>query len=774
MQEKDLSDNLKKNLKSICQAFDAEDRPTRERQLRSYRRLKLLWEGISRIYYSEVAHDWRIWDDAYSQEGQDYDSSYYDKPINVIRAYLESIIAALSVTVPPIKCYPDDADNTLDIDTAKAGDKITALLYRHNNAPMLWLHALYLLCTEGCMGMYQYPKEDEKYGTYEENQYEQETQEQYVCPNCNEQVPDAVMSRREANEFMPDDEDMMVQDLLKNENEILCPNCLTALDPELQKSPLIVEKLVGTTTKAKARICQEVYGGMFIKIPNYAVKQEDMPYLEFLYETHYTNVIARYPDLRDKFTQNHKIGTASGGNFDPYERWARTNPQYRGELPTHTITVRNFWLRPSSYHVIQDKNELKEIKKTFPNGCKVIMANDVICEAFNEDLDDCWTLVKNPLSDYLTFDPLGNLLISVQEITNEITSLTLQTIEHGIPQTFADPEVLDFNAYKQSEVLVGGIYPAKPRGGKTTKDAFFEAKTASLSAEVLPFGDKIQQLGQLVVGAMPSIFGGELEGSRTASEYSMSRAQSMQRLQTTWKMLTAWWKDVNAKAIPLFIRELKEDEHFVEKDEQGSFFNVFIKRAELEGKIGRIELEANENLPISWAQQKDIVMNLLQQSNPLILEALSSPENIKWVSQAIGLDMFEMPGEQDRMKQYDEIKILMNGQPVPGGVTQDPNGQPQEYELPSVEVDPDVDNHVIEAETCRYFLISEAGRLLKMENPLGYKNILLHMKMHLQFIQMQQMAAAANPDTSGEPNPEGQPDKKKPKGNPSKEIANAE
>ena len=101
-----------------------------------------MWEGFSRLYYSDVAHDWRIWD-ASQESGEDGYQDYYDKPVNVYRAYLESIIAALSVIVPPIKCYPDDADNNLDIQTAKAGDKIAELIFRHNDAPLLWF-MLYL------------------------------------------------------------------------------------------------------------------------------------------------------------------------------------------------------------------------------------------------------------------------------------------------------------------------------------------------------------------------------------------------------------------------------------------------------------------------------------------------------------------------------------------------------------------------------------------------------------------------------------------------------
>ena len=141
------------------------------------------------------------------------------------------------------------------------------------------------------------------------------------------------------------------------------------------------------------------------------------------------------------------------------------SPQYRGEHPINNVTVRNCWLRPSAFNILNE-DESEDLKKEFPNGVKVVVVNDFVADACNEALDDCWTLTYNPLSDYIHFDPLGLLLTSVQDITNDLISLVLQTVEHGIPQTFADPKVLNFNAYRNSEVIPGGIYPATPKSGK--------------------------------------------------------------------------------------------------------------------------------------------------------------------------------------------------------------------------------------------------------------------------------------------------------------------
>lgn len=761
--KRNLSEQVKIDLKTIADYFDQEDRAARERQLRTWRKLKLTWEGFANTWYSEVAHDWRVWDEQQNDSTNDGSQSYYDKPINVFRAYLESIIAALSITVPGIECFPDDADNPLDLSTAKAGNKISELIYRHNDASLLWLHALFIFVTEGMTAAYSYPKADEKYGTYDEPKHEESVEESYVCPFCQGQIPDEEFTSQVTDEYMPDDDDAILQNLVVNDNQIICPQCAEQIDPNLEKSQLIVTRLVGITKKAKSRICVEVYGGLVVKVPNYARKQEDIPYLIQAYETHYTNVVDKYKELKDCFKKDGKIGPSGGGMYDPYEQWARLNPQYHGEYPLDTVTVRNCWLRPSSFNVINDQEKVDKLKELFPNGAKVVLVNDQFADACNENLDDCWTLSHNPLSDYLHHDPLGLLLTNVQDITNDLISLILQTVEHGIGQTFADPAVLSFDKYRQTEAVPGGIYPATPKAGKSVSDAFFEVRTATLGQEVLPFLNKIQELGQIVSGALPSLFGGQVEGSKTASEYSMSRAQALQRLQNNWKIFTIWWKTVFGKVIPMYINEVKVDEHSVEKDASGGFINTFIRKAELEGKIGRVELEANENLPITWSQQKDVIMKLFETQNPVIQAALTSPENLPLLNRAIGLDSFIIPGEDDRQKQYEEIKLLINSEPMPNEINEEEiiaaaqaGMPPPPDELPSIPIDPDVDNNEIEAAICRQYLVSAAGRLLKIENEPGYKNVLLHMKAHVDAVNQQMMAQ--------NPTPEGNGSQEKPKG----------
>jgi hypothetical protein len=769
---KELDDNTKNLLKHIIDHYDDEDRGVRDRQIRTWRRLKLLWENIQHTYYSEVAHDWRIPESERSSE--DSDQGFYDKPVNVYRAYLESIIAALSVTVPPITCYPDDADNPLDVITAKTGDKIAALIFKHNDAPLFWLHSLFVFVTEGMTACYTYPRSDEKYGTYEEKKYDEQIEDHEItnCPFCQAQMGDEIIPNQEeliqeeeSDEFMPEGPQL---------NHEMCPECGRMVIPQKTQNSVTITRLVGVTKHPKSRICMEVYGGLFVKVPVWARNQSECSYLIYSYETHYANVLELYPELRDKITKG-------SSNYDLYEQWGRTSTQYHGEHPVNNVTVRNCWLRPSAFNVLNTE-ESDELKKKYPDGVKVVIVNDFVAHACNEALDDCWTLTYNPLSDYIHFDPIGLLLTSVQDITNDLVSLTLQTVEHGIPQTFADPKVLNFNAYRNSEVIPGGIYPATPKSGKPLSEGFYEVRTATLSQEVLPFAEKIQQMGQIVSGALPSLFGGQMAGSRTASEYSMSRAQALQRLQSTWKMLLLWWKNIFGKVIPMYIKEMKDDEKQVKKDEFGNFVNVFIRMSELQGKIGDIELEANENLPITWNQQKDAIMELFKMNNEMLTGTLMTPENIPYIKRAIGLTDYIIPNEDDRQKQYEEIQLLINSEPIempPDPMMMEQAMQmgmppPPPTRIPSVEADLDVDNHPLEADICRRWLVSDAGRLCKLENPAGYENVLLHMKMHkdmdlqkqiqemmkqqqAQMGMMQQGPQGPPPASTGEPSNEPQP-----------------
>lgn len=750
---KELDGEISKLLQSVVDHFDKEDSPTRERQIRHMRRQKLYWNNFSQIYWSEYAQDYRIWNS--DVENVDSDQAYYDRPVNVYQAFLQTIIAALSIQVPAVVCIPDDADNPDDLSTAKAGTMIGKLIYKHNDVIFLWLNALYIFCTEGMIACYNYENSDEEYGTYKKKKFVNQNVDVHVCPECGMQLDENMFLQADKikevqkEKFQPDDADAELDHLVLEEDELVCPECAAELDPNLSKSKFTIPRLVGTTDEPKSRICLEMYGGLYVKVANYAKKQCDTPYLFFLYEAHYSTVLDMYPNLRDNLPNG---GWSNTGVNDPYEQYGRLNPQYRGEYPLDNVTVRNCWLRKSAFNILPDE-DYKKLCKLFPAGAKIVLVNDECADYMNESLDDHWTLSHNPMSDYLTHDPLGELLTSIQDIVNDLISLTLQTIEHGILQTWVDPAVVNIPANGQVEATPGMMTAVKTQGGsKNISEAFFQSKAASLSPETFQFYRIVQELGQFVSGALPSLFGGDqIGGSQTASQYAMSKSSAMQRLNTPWKMMTLMWKNVFSKAIPQYMKVMTEDEKMVEKQNNGNYINVFIRKTELQGKIGDYEVESADQLPLTEEQEKEVVMKLIELNNQEVLAALMDPENLPFIRKIIRIPQFRLPGEDDRQKQYEEINQLVNEEPIvePIGPEQELEAQatgqpPQPNEMPSVEVDPIVDNHLVEADICRGWLVSEAGRLAKKENSGGYKNVMLHMKEHLMYASQ----ALANQNTA--------------------------
>jgi hypothetical protein len=300
----------------------------------------------------------------------------------------------------------------------------------------------------------------------------------------------------------------------------------------------------------------------------------------------------------------------------------------------------------------------------------------------------------------------------------------------------------------------GMIYGAVPQSGRSLGESFYEVKAAHLSSEILPYAEKIQEAGQMVSGALPSLYGGaQPNSSKTAAQYAMSKQNAMQRLRTAWVMLSYWWKDVMGKVVPQYIQCVLEsgDEKHVTKNEVGNFINVHIRIAELQGKLGSIELESSEELPTSIGEKKQVIMELFGLNNPVILDALSTPENMPILRETIGLQEFNIPAERDREKQLQEIKLLLQMEPIPM------NGQ----EAPSIPIEPEIDNNELEFILVRSWLKSEEGQLAKVENPQGYKNVLLHGMAHKNAAMMlaqQQMANQPDQQNQQEP-PQGQENK---------------
>lgn len=393
---------------------------------------------------------------------------------------------------------------------------------------------------------------------------------------------------------------------------------------------------------------------------------------------------------------------------------------------------------------------VQKLKTAYPDGVYLVICNGLLLEAVPDKLEDHWVATEHPLALHIHADPLGKPLKPIQDITNELVNLGLENIEFGISETFVDTDTLNFKAYNKSESRPGMVYPVKRRSGEALSQSFFETSKSTLSQEYGPFAQKMEQMGQFVVGSSPSIWGGALEGgSGTAREYELSRAQALQRLTITWTVVKYWWADMMRISTGNYVKNLRGDVKFAQKVGD-SYINVWIRTTELQGRVGKVEPEVNEAFPISWAQKRDTVLNLIQLKDPQIGEILMHPENRGLVRDLLGFEELYIPGDDARNKQLAEIVLLLQSEPIDSGQLDPMSMEP--VLIPSIPIDQQVDDHETEYETGLAWLKSEVGLAMKNGlNPGGWMNVRAHTLMHGQMVQMAQMQQAAAETEDAEP-----------------------
>lgn len=749
--EEVFDSKLSDALLQILRDYDVEDRSARNWQVRLWKKLENYFKSFQTIFWDDVAHDYRSplfisdWSQLTPNPNIDLDPGIYPRIVNIYRAYMESIIAALSNGLPYVRFFPDDADNGADIETSKAFSRISELIEQQNKAEFLFMHALFILCNQSFAACYNYAHESEKYGTAVRKVFGPRNfvDVTTVCPNCG---------------FQFDNESVLKEEYLASEEytqQVICPQCQQMTIPQEiggNESEEVVQ--TGEEDVNKTRIILEVYGPLNVKVPTWVKKQKDTPYLSLETEIDLSLAKALYPKIADKISPSNSL--------DTYDRWGRQALEFAGNTEAQQITCRRSWIRNWALEKCTDKDTRDELKRLFPNGCYVVFMNDIFAEAYEENLDDHWTITENPLSSKLHTEPLGFSLMYIQEMVNDLINITMQTCQFGIAEMFADPEVVNFEVYGETENAPGTLFPAVPkRGSSNLAESFFQSKPATLSREVEPFKETLVQMGQLVSGALPSIFGGNSsEGSKTLGEWEGSRTQAMQRLSLTWKMLVLWYTRIMEKAVNEHIGHMLEDEKIV-KQQGDSFVNVWIRKTELSGKIGRCESDSSDQFPISWQQKNGILNQLIGLNNEFINNALFTSDNADLIKSIIGLTDLNIPGAEDRVKQLLEISVLVKSAPLPpqpvmdqmtGMSMVDPmTGQPQMGPpQPTIQPEQDVDRHQIHIATLLTWLNGEVGRVTKETNPQGYANVVAHLLSHNQIMQMQQAQMPVEEESSPE------------------------
>lgn len=783
----------------IIQKCEREHQFIREAQLRLWKKGEYYFEGEQMIYWDSTAQDYRSVTDApISNAGlRELDPAvddYYSKVMNIYRAHGESVIAVLSNEKPGVQFFPDDAESAEDVSTARNFSKVVPLIEKHNKSIYMQMYALYLLWTQGFLAGYTYTDASHKYGSVKKvkNKIVKQKQTLHFCPECDNEIevnlaalepdsgiPEATGIAPEgepevpnpfsgdfAGEFQANAGNMggggeIGNPILQQPQELepdvsegglgreagypneegfsgpvgKCDVCGYNGPTKVEDAVIEEEVFDKYVYEPKCRTVCKVYGGTHVKVSPYAQEQSDCGYLVLEVEAPLERMRAKY----SKILTDASPGPASDSTV---ERTARDIPRFE-DMTSDNVTVKHVWLRPWQFY----KNSVEEgdeLSNKYPKGSYACYVGNICCEVREEAMDDHWTLSRSPLSQRIHASPLGKPMFDIQDIQNENLNLTLHKIEQSIEDTFADPTVLDFDKFEQVERTPGMVFPAKPAPGQSLNQAFHTLKGATISQEIGVFSDKLDQYGQMLVGAMPSVWGGVAEGgSKTAAEYESSKQQALQRLNISWKFLNIWWADFMHCAVKNYVADMQEVENYVIR--QGdSYTNIKLMKDAMRGRIGRVEPESSTSFPLSWAEKRSSILDLIRMNNDEINEALFAPENMETIRELSGIPNLTLPGANSRLKQLREIQeIIASGKPPVEGM--------EEGQITStISVDPELDDHRVEGEVVRNFLISDIGQDLKKDNEAVYLNLLAHFREHQKIIQ-ERIAASQQTQTQPQP-----------------------
>jgi hypothetical protein len=500
----ELSDELQTAVKACVTMLERDDQYIRERNIRTWKKAEEYWRLNQYIYWSEVALDYRNIMNFQEPSGNDDDNeSVPPKTFAIYRAYGESVIAAMAATIPSVLFFPDDADNPDDINTAKAYSLISELIQKHSRAPLLFIHILTLLYNQGLVACYTSWDDDDKYGVIQIPKFTNEKvkMQEVVCPKCNSIIannPLADVSGSDttsvstnsnnagSNSGIPDTKKEPFSDELTPEEQqqvnqekpfekiYTCSNCGYEGQAEIgEVFDETIPRLTGYSDTPKGRINIQAYGPLNVRISSYAKTVNDVGLLELQLEMHYAAARDEFPEIADKIRAT--------SDFYSYERWGRTSSELLSDQLFNQVTVRYCWIRQWGFEAYTGRagatdtdDTVKELKKKFPHGCCAIFVNDTFARAFDEALDDHWSISVNPLDMFIHGIPIGRAALDVQDAYNEVKNLGLQKHQFGIAETFVDSSVIDEESYRQQMAGPGYITFAQSSPGQPLANAFYE------------------------------------------------------------------------------------------------------------------------------------------------------------------------------------------------------------------------------------------------------------------------------------------------------------
>lgn len=725
-------------VKSLLKKVKMRDQPARREEILRVWEAELFWRGYQHLLPARTGFGWEFAGvgSGYGA-GEQNNQSIFDTNFYLI--YGMSVVNALTRKAPKVRFEAVCPTNDADITAACAANKLIDLINRNNKMLSLMHEMARFLYTDGRCSFYtRYVKDGQRFG------------------------------------FGKLDEP-------ENPEEASEEEAGTAPKPKKPKGG-----------DPRGMVVTTVHGALEVKYPVKANSQSECGYLVWAREVDVSVGKGMYPKKADKIIP-------SIGGSDDIDRLARVNVRLgvednfvTSDSQQYDTTIESVWFRDCTLLEIDDeqtRDELLEmsagkgLRFTFCGG------NNEFLEAKQESMDDHWVLCHALPGDGMHRPGLGSPYIPIQKQVNTLYELRQDYLIRGIPMKFLDSDMFDTENLAKQPQLPGAFRPITADPIRPVSDFMGVEPTlqypTGLDAAIDDMGKG--QTAQLMTGVFPALSGDDAgQVSETMGGLAMQRDAALGRIGITWRYVKEAIACVTMQSVQCLA--LNHDEDIYTSGSKNGAAPILVELQDLKGKY-ICEPSVDDNYPQSYTEEQHRVEDLYQAAgaNPELGDIVDHPNNYKLFKKATGLTELYVPKEESMEKQLGEIEDLKKSgpqenpefaplqqkiqalqaqPPMPDPATGQPVPNPQlaalqqqlqntpEF-LPSVQVDPDVDDNPTEADVCLAFLRSPAGRALKNgttnsgkegepSEQAQYENIKLHFLAHKKLADQAKQNATTN------------------------------
>lgn len=380
---------------------------------------------------------------------------------------------------------------------------------------------------------------------------------------------------------------------------------------------------------------------------------------------------------------------------------------------------------PQMYEMVGDKAKRQLLKDNFPQGCRITAVKGRIIDLEAREIHAHWVVCQPEPSARIMNEPLGDDWVITQDITNNILNQQNETIERSNEPGFADPTRVDLDAWQRRRDNPADLIPALRPPGGTLADLIYRPPAVEFSEQIVPYRQQVEETAQDMSGLTPIIWGGDTSDP-TARQSELKTNAAIRQLSVVWVMVGKSLESLYEKSCAL----LADHEDGILKfskqkeNEYGKFDSVAVVIEDLKG--GEYHFEADEAIPMTWGQQRDLLMWMLDKPADILKGwGLDDPLNIYEFKTLLGMPGMRVPHLDDRDKGMDIISQLLQSAPQPGP-TDPQTGQPGPQQS-SIQPDWEDDSKFMSELAKAYLTVNYE---LKESNPDGYQNVVLWGQAH--------------------------------------------